>query len=228
MSNNYPQSFDPQKPYVIVCEGDDDKIFLQEYLKFLDKKCHYINQNEFLILCANGVDNIAKNTKNYKNYDYYDTIKSILFIRDADSDVERALNSLTGNIKDVWNIKLNRYGDFQTDNDKIKIGFFIFPGPDESGNYRNGTLEDLCAEVLKLPDCVLTLVCEHIQKLNENGIDLKTPHKNRLHLCLDSTNDFIGAKIGESAKRKAFNFLSDKFTVLEQKIIGMKIENSAL
>ena len=220
MANNSPQTFDPKKPYVIVCEGDDDKLFLRAYLKFLDEKCHCIKQENFLILHANGVDNIIKNMKNFKNYDSYEFVKSILFVRDADNNAESAVDSFVGNIRDVWNLKLDRIGNFKIEDDK-KIGFFIFPGLDENGKYRNGTLEDLCTEVLKVSDCILPLVENHIKKLGEEKIILKTPHKNRLHLCLDSTNDFIGAKIGASSERGAFNFSHDKFSILREKILQM-------
>ena len=118
-------------------------------------------------------------------------------------------------------MKLDRNGNFKTGDDGVQIGFYIFPGLDDDKKYRNGTLEDLCAEVLKLPSCILPLVEEHIKKIIENGINLKTPHKNRLHICLDSTNDFIGTKIKEATERKAFDFNHNKFCFLKEKILQM-------
>ncbi len=60
-----------------------------------------------------------------------------------------------------------------------------------------------------------------MKKLNDSDITFKTPHKNKLHLCLDSTNDFLGDKIGESARKNAFDFSSDKFSVLKARIIDL-------
>ena len=218
------QKFEIKKPYVIVCEGKDDFGFLDEYLKYLGK-LNFIDKNSFKIIKANGVDNIAREMKNYKNYSDYDAMKGFLFVRDADNNPESAVNSMIGNINEVWNITLDKTGDFQTDSEGVKIGFFIFPGLDDSGNYRKGTLEDFCTEIFNFSNgttqIILSLVDEHMKKLTDNNIIFKTPHKNKLHLCLDSTNDFLGDKIGESARKNAFDFSSDKFSVLKARIIDL-------
>ena len=218
------QKFEIEKPYVIVCEGKDDFAFLGEYLNYLDK-LQLINKNLFKIIKANGVDNIAKEMKNYKNYADYDAMKGFLFVRDADNNPESAVNSMIGNINEVWQITLDKSGNFKTDSEGVKIGFFIFPGLDDTGNYRRGTLEDFCTEIFNFSNgttqIILSLVDEHMQKLTDNNIKFKTPHKNKLHLCLDSTNDFLGDKIGESARKNAFDFSSDKFSVLKSRIIDL-------
>lgn len=219
-----PQKFEIEKPYVIVCEGEDDLSFLLEYLKYLDKN-KFIDKNLFKIIQTNGVTNIPKEMKNYKSYPNYEFMKGFLFTRDADKNPESAVDSMVGNIKDTWGVKLDRTGDFKIDSDDIKIGFFIFPGLDNTGNYRAGTIEDFCTEIFNLSDGntqkILSLVEEHMKKLNDSNITFKTPHKNKLHLCLDSTNNFIGNKIGEAASRKAFDFSSDKFSVLKTRIIDL-------
>lgn len=218
------QKFEIDKPYVIVCEGKDDCYFLKAYLSYLDKN-KIINQNLFKIIETEGVTNIPIRMKNYHKYDNYYSMKGFLFIRDADKKPASAVDSMVGNIKDIWGVKLDRTGDFKIDSDKIKIGFFIFPGLDNTGNYRAGTLEDFCSEIFNLSDSntqtILSLVAEHMNKLSDSNITFKTPHKNRLHLCLDSTNNFIGNKIGEAASRKAFDFSSDKFSVLKTRIMDL-------
>jgi hypothetical protein len=221
--NLKPQTFEIEKPYVIVCEGDDDMLFLICYLNFLDKS-KLIDEKKFKIIKTDGVDNIPKNMKLFKNYDHYEDMKGFLFIRDADKNPDSAVNSMVGNIKDIWGVKLDKTGNFKTDSEDVKLGFFIFPGFDDSNNYRKGTLEDLCTETFKPVvgnQDILALVDEHMEKLNDIGISFKTPHKNRLHLCLDSTNDFLGDKIGESAKKHAFDFSSDKFATLKARIIEL-------
>lgn len=219
-----PQEFDIQRPYVIVCEGKDDCYFLKAYLNYLDKN-KIINKNLFKIIETKGVTNIPIKMKNYHKYNNYYSMKGFLFIRDADKKPASAVDSMVGNIKDIWGVKLDRTGDFQIDSEGIKIGFFIFPGLDNSGNYRAGTLEDFCTEIFNLSDDntqkIMSLVEEHMNKLNASDITFKTPHKNRLHLFLDSTNNFIGNKIGEAASRKAFDLASDKFSVLKTRILNL-------
>ena len=216
------QKFEIEKPYVIVCEGDDDLFFLLEYLNYLNE-AQFIDKNLFKIIQANGVTNIPKEMKNYKNYPNYEFVKGFLFTRDADKNPASAVDSMVGNINDIWGVKLDRTGNFKTDSEGVKIGFFIFPGLDDTVNYRTGTLEDFCTEIFNLSDgntrTILSLVAEHMKKLNDSNIHFKTPHKNKLHLCLDSTNDFLGNKIGEAASRKAFDFSSDKISVLKKRIL---------
>ncbi len=222
--NFKPQTFEIAKPYVIVCEGNDDMHFLGYYLHFLDKS-KLIDEQKFKIIKTEGVDNIPKNMKLFKNYDHYEYMKGFLFIRDADNNPSSAVDSMIGNIKDVWHIKLDRTGTFKTDSEGVKLSFFLFPGLDNSNNFQKGTLEDLCTETFKPVignnHNILDLVKEHMDKLKNSGIHFKTPHKNRLHLCLDSTNDFLGDKIGESAKKQAFDFSSDKFSILKERIIDL-------
>lgn len=222
--NPKPQTFEIEKPYVIVCEGNDDLLFLGCYLHFLDKT-ELIEEKKFKIIKTDGVDNIPKNMKLFKNYDHYEDMKGFLFIRDADNNPAGAVDSMIGNIRDVWGVNLERTGNFKMDAENVKLGFFIFPGLDNFGNFRKGTLEDLCTETFKPVignnHNILDLVKEHMDKLKDIGIHFKTPHKNQLHLCLDSTNDFLGDKIGESAKKHAFDFSSDKFSILKERIIDL-------
>ena len=222
--NPKPQTFEIEKPYVIICEGNDDLFFLSCYLHFLDKS-ELIDEKKFKIIKTDGVDKITTSMKLFKNYDHYEDMKGFLFIRDADNNPASAVASMVGNIRDVWGVKLDRTGNFKIDSEGVKLGFFIFPGLDNLGNFRKGTLEDLCIETFKPVvgnnQNILGLVNEHLEKLNDIGIAFKTPHKNRLHLCLDSTNDFLGDKIGESAKKHAFDFSSDKFDILKSRIIGL-------
>lgn len=225
MKNIKAQEFISDKPHVIVCEGVDDQKFLEEYLRYLSKTAG-IDFNVFNIIEMNGVDNITKGMKLFKNYNNYEDMKSFLFIRDADQDVEKAIDSLCGNIREVWKIELDRTGNFKLDEEEKIFGFFIFPGLNEEGNYTNGTLEDLCSEIFSLPEIdsekLCLLVDNHMKTVEEEIIiKFRTRHKNRLHLLFGSTNEFAGNKIGNAAKKSAFDFSSDKLSNLKNKILQM-------
>ena len=222
-NRNQSQYFDPEKPHVIVCEGIDDKNFLNQYLQHLSK-VRNLDCNKFNILEMGGVDNLLAGIKIFKNYENYEEMKIFLFIRDADTNAVGAVDSLRDKIDEIWNIKLDRLGNFAEDADGKFFGFFIFPGLDESGKYKEGALEDLCSEIfspLKVEN-ICPLVDEHLQKVEQiTGEKFRALHKNRLHLLFASTDKFVGDKIGEAAKKNAFNFSSEKLKAFKERILQM-------
>ena len=227
MCKNKPQAFYQDKPHVIICEGIDDQKFLEAFLKYL-KQTENLQADLFNILKMDGVENLIKAMKNFPQYENYEAMKSFLFIRDADKNVEHAINSLQQNIYKTWKINLDRIGNFVQNSEKKYFGFFIFPGLEEKGNYQNGTLEDLCSKIFSpndnsdIADKISELVENHIQVVEKiSDIKFKTRHKNRLHLLFGSTNDFVGDKLGEAAKKNAFDFSDAKLNYLKKKILQM-------
>ena len=220
-------SFESQKPLVIICEGKDDQIFLNYFIKHLEID-NDLGIDDYNIIPVNGLGNLQEFTKKCKEYSNYNYVKSLLFIRDADNDAERAVKSIQNHIATIWNVNLDYIGDFQTDKDNVKIGFFIMPGLNENKIFRNGTLEDLCTDILNIEEKsinssdIIFQVNNYIKNIeNLRTKNFKTPHKNRLHLCFSSTDKFVGSKIGEAAKKGAFNFHSDKLDRLKELILKM-------
>lgn len=225
---NTPNEYNSKKPYVIVCEGKDDKDFLSAYLKYLAE--NYAVQNEcYNIWTVGGLDNMKKEMRNYKRYANYDDMKAFLFICDADRDADAASRSLTDHIQRTWKILLNRYGDFQEDDDGIKVGFYIMPGVDDAGQLRDGALEDLCLDLLNMKkepiktSELMECVNHHIDMVEEKRhCPLKRKHKNRLYLAFSSTDSFLNANFGEAAKWGAFDFSSEKLSRLKDMILRMQ------
>lgn len=224
--------FLPEKPLVIICEGEDDVQFIRKYLEHLSTG-NNIDVNKFNVVQVNGVTNLKNFIKNCNMYSDYGYMKSFLFIRDADNDVRAAISSLQDHIQRAWNVNLDSLGNFQSSNNDngAKVGFFIMPGLNENNEYRNGRLEDLCLDILNLQEGSITCsdiieeVDCHIKKVVEKrNKTFKHTHKNRLHLCFSSTDEFVGDKIGSAAKKKAFNFDSSKLTRLRAMILEMDSE----
>ena len=187
-----------------------------------------ISSENYNIIATNGVDNIKEFIKKCKNYDNYAYVKSLLFIRDADQNAKGAVNSLQNQISAAWNINLDNFGNYKSDDNGLKIGFFIMPGLNEKGEFRNGTLEDLCLEILHIQEeninysGIISQVDLYIKNIEEvRGKNFKTSHKNRLHLCFSSTDKFVGSKIGGAAKKGAFDFNSNKLIRLKDMILQM-------
>lgn len=220
------QLFNENKPYVIVCEGKDDYKFLDSYLYFLSD-AGLIDCNKYQIMKTNGVDEMPRVMKKYLDYDNYDYVMSFLFVRDADTNADGAVASMRDNISRVWGIRLEKTGEIQKSPEGISVGFFIFPGLDENGNYRSGMLEDLCSEILRIPstdsEIISNLVDVHMGKVeNETHVKFKNPHKNRMHLIFNSTNELIGSKIPNAIYKHVFDFSSAKLETLKDRIISMQ------
>ena len=225
-SNNAGNTYDIEKPYVIVCEGIDDENFLRMYLKYLSRH-GFVNQSEYNIWKVDGLDNMKSEMKNYKKYDGYSYMKSFLFVCDADDDAEAAISSLIDHINRTWHVTLNRHGDFIEDELGVKVGFYIMPGIDETDCYRNGALEDLCMDLLNTDkefhtDYLLDEIGSYMERLRRGRKrEWKHPHKNRLYLALSSTDSFVGDKLGQAAVKGAFDFSRKALEKLKVKITNM-------
>ena len=225
-----PDKFNANKPYAIICEGMDEFLFLIHYLNYLEihevdkfQDCHHV-------MNFGGIDDLKNKLKMIKSFPNYQTVKGILIVRDAEKDAKAACNSLIDIIQQIWGVKIDSDGTIKISDDDIKIGFFLLPGFDDSGNYRNGTLEDLCLEILNpmekeniSVDNILTSVNKYLNTIIAmRKKEMTMPHKNQLHLFFSSTDKFVSAKIGEAAKYGAFDFSHPKLNSLKEMILQMQ------
>jgi hypothetical protein len=81
----------------------------------------------------------------------------------------------------------------------------LFPAFDSS---TNGTLEDLCLGALSSAnkDTILNITDAAVSSASAQAGAFSREHKNKLHTYLSLTNEYVGLKIGESAKARAFDF----------------------
>lgn len=94
---------------------------------------------------------------------------------------------------------------------KPKIGFLLFPSC--SNELCNGTLEDLCIEILKESeaDGITTMVDEFLDTIeNKRQAALRHRHKSKLHTYFSVTDKYVGQKIGEAARSGAFDWDNER------------------
>lgn len=230
-ASNATVKFDKNKPFVIMCEGIDEFFFLCRYLEFLEDRyadefvdCHHV-------IDLGGIHDMSNQFKTIKSIPDYSSVKGILFVRDAEKSAKDAGLSLINNIEKIWNVRLDSDGLIKEGNDNKKIGFFLLPGKDSNGKFRDGTLEDLLVDLFKVPNSeftktskLLVSVNDYISVLNNKlrESSLRTPHKNRLHLLLNSTDRYVGLKIGEACKKGAFDFDDPSLDDLKRLILEMQ------
>lgn len=224
---NRKQLFNRNKPYAILCEGADEFNFLRIYLDYLEEyenrfqDCHHI-------IDLGGINDFEKRLKTIKAIPDYEYTKGILLVRDAETNANAAVDSLIEHIERTWDIQMPPNGDIQTNADNIRIGFFLFPGMDENGKFLNGTLEDLCWDLIK--NLKENISVHDLQQETEDHLRniiairgaMRKYHKNRLHVLLSSTDKFVDQKIGEASQAGAFDFSNGKMSRLKELILQMQ------
>ncbi|MCL1986586.1 MAG: hypothetical protein FWG64_01250 [Firmicutes bacterium] len=209
------------KPNIILCEGADAYYFIIWYLDWLKKR----NENEFENFRAvnfGGNEELNRALKSIlKDPNYDDSIKSLLIIRDSETDHKAAIQSIqsaleTANFPIPQKPHNVAEGLKPNYSQNIKVAFTLFPTLSEESKI--GTLEDLFIENLAENNVenVLNEVDKFVNYLKTNGRNFGHIHKSKLHAYFAITdensvngvanNSYIGAKVGEAARDGAFNF----------------------
>ncbi|MDR2576144.1 MAG: hypothetical protein LBC52_06860 [Treponema sp.] len=187
------------KEKLILAEGDDDCYFLYYLLpiKGID---------DIQISDIKGVDKLTEHIKAIKGMDGFDNVTSILIIRDSEKSTESACKSVNNSLRKTELIEKDIEPFIMSRQNNRKIGFALFPGIDENGKiYKSGALEDLCLRLFK-DKSVNEKVKAYIKDFQLNTENFKKPHKNELHASFSFTDNFVGLKIGETAKAGGFDF----------------------
>jgi hypothetical protein len=189
---------------LILCEGLDAKLFLIHYINYVFGE----EQIAFQVDDFGGITELKNYIKVLPNLSGFVKTKSIVIIRDAESDAIGASQSICGALKRngfavpdepcvITAPKNSQY--------KVKVAYALFPL--FTSISKNGTLEDLCLEMLSHPkkDNILSISDYAVSSVTEQVGELRLKHKNRLHTYLSLTDVAVGLKIGESAKANMFD-----------------------
>jgi hypothetical protein len=187
------------KEKLIFAEGDDDCYFL---LNLLSKT----GIDDIQISDIEGVNKLTNHIKAMKGIEGFDIVTSILIFRDSEKSAETACKSVNNSLKETKLIETNIEPFIMSRQNNRKIGFALFPGIDENGKiYEYGTLEDLCLRLFK-EKSVYEKVKAYIDNFQSKTENFKKLHKNELHASFSFTDNFVGLKIGETARAGGFDF----------------------
>ena len=191
-------------PLLIVCEGLDAALFLANLLNHLFGKNHGLFQVEKF----DGNEDLPLMLKTLPNLPKFNGIKTLTVIRDAETNASGANQS----VQEL----LRRTGFAVPDKQCVLcfpkeekyrtiISYALFPT--FSDDSTNGTLEDLCFNILPKSTRtdmknIVEIALNQAEKLEKHT----HPHKNRLYTYLSLTDKFVGLKLGEAAFAKAFDF----------------------
>jgi len=162
--------------------------------------------NEFLVLFKNflpGSENVEK----------------LLILRDAETDAKAAQDKVKSDLRHSGYHVPPVPFTFSGNGPQLAYG--LFPGIEDANGLINGTLEDLCLETLE-QEPLLPHIDSLISFLKEEGqINLRHPHKTRLHSYFSLEDRFVGMKLGEAAKANAFNWNHPAMSNLNKVLVAL-------
>lgn len=202
----------PSCPALLLCEGEDELQFFRWYIEHLKKETSGLEKIQ--IFNFGGVNELTGKLKTLVLQDYFNNIKRIAIVRDAERNWRGAMDSVYQSLQSA-NI---------SEQQMSPQGLYLLPGK-LNGNWQDGTLEDLCfqifdsskmsEEILRESDAFL----KNIETMRQGNF--KRYHKNKLHTCFSSTDEFVGAKIGEAARIGAFDWNHEKLKDLKSFLLAL-------
>ena len=210
-----------QKPHLILCEGADAENFLIAWLNNPLLSHHPIFSNDIQVMDFGGIADLPRFLKVIQSMEGYSTAASILVMRDAERDAEAAIREVCAALKRA-KLPVPAKPRQWEDGRGPKTGFLLFPSCNDSP--RNGTLEDLCLDILS--DESRAELLEEIQRFmdllhKKNHREFPHAFKTKLHTYFSITDAFVSMKIGEAARAGAFNWGHEKLRPMQDFLLEL-------
>lgn len=198
---------------------DKDKLILVEDRDihgFMFQACKaFSKSDEIQVLCFNSISKLGLYMKNLAAMENFSRVKTLIVARDAEQNVQSAINSIISAFKKVTyaNLPIPEQPFCFVSNDTMKVAFVLFPGPNNKGNCQTGSIEDLCLALFNhdklLKKCVEPFL--ECAQLNQEKEDiLKHISKSKLHAYLAGKGDCAGKHLSVIAKCKLWEWNDDR------------------
>ena len=200
MPRNYEEKIGIiDKKKIIIVEGNDEKYFMIQLL--LNKRI-----SDIQIIDSGGIEELAICIDALKGIEGFDGVTSILILRDSEDSAQSEIDSVNYRLIEAGLIKKNIEPFTISNQNGYNIGFGLFPGKDEDGKlYDSGTLEHLCLRLFK-EKSNNELIKSYTMDFQAKNKAFSHPHKNELHAIFSFTDNYVGLKIGDIAKKGGFDF----------------------
>ena len=199
-------SLDSEQPHLILCEGIDAYFFMIWFLDDIKKQEQQFSS--FKVYDFGGIKQLTSYlTSLTKIGEFEDIVKSITIIRDAETNAAGTCRSIQYSLRSLGfaepDSPCTPKKDTTVNYPDITTGFLLFPTCSEK--LENGTLEDLCLNILQKENA--SSILDNADKaLKSCNTEFSCPHKNRLHTFFSLTDEYVSLKLGEAAKCKAFSY----------------------
>ena len=190
-----------EKRHLILCEGDDAVGFLGNYLYSQFKEQYSTIQ----VANFGGNPELRKSLELLRVTPGFADLRSLLIIRDAEKDIQSALDQVRFALKDYHFAMPKTQGEWAEGTPRTCFLLFPYLGR----KLEAGTLEDLCLSILaeNEADNVMGRIDTFLDLLRQDGLRMFSHlHKTRLHTYFSITNKFVTKNVGLAAKEHAFNW----------------------
>jgi hypothetical protein len=194
---------------ILFVEGKDECYFFNYFHK-------YLGLSGIQVIDCEGTGNFKTKLQLYVQSDAFKTVKTVGFIRDADSNAENAFASLRKIIKETSDIRYlpvpKKPSEIISDKG-LKLGVFIMPN-----NSGAGMLESLCIETIKnepVYECVDKFINCFTRLFTEEEKEKFREHKSRIQSYL-ATRIPIAKSIADGAQKKYWNFDHEGFSEINK------------
>ncbi len=182
------------------------------YLDYLKKQRMYTQFNEIQLEDIGGNEDIKKQLGLWTLVSGFEQLQTIGIIRDAETSADSTVRSIEQCFTDNGLTVPDDPFSLGVSSDGPNTIYGVLPGFDENGVLQNGTLEDLCLQILinKQSESKMDMIQEYLKELQAKfDYQIHHIHKSKLHTYFASDDKYIGSKIGEAAKIGAFDFESE-------------------
>lgn len=213
--NNVKKPIRIKSKNLILCEGVDALYFLVSFLESTEYRKWLEEEDGIQIIDFGGNSDLGRTLSILKIADNFDKVKSVLIVRDAETNYSDAISEIKKALNDNNFVVPNGVCEKATNDKGISIGFLLFPTC--SKELSNGTLEDLCLNIIteENKDKAKNIVNDYLNNMKKEGYtELKHLHKNVLHSYLQAKDKFVTMKLGEAARAGAFDFKSEELNSL--------------
>lgn len=209
------------KKHLILCEGMDEWKFLVRYLNSPALQENSFFSKDIEVLDFGGNEELSAYLTALKGIQGYSDVVSLLIIRDAELDVQKAArqvqNALCTNGLEI------SPAQGQWSKGVPKTCFLLFPALGTED--RPGTLEDLCLTILddaaaETPLEEIDTFVEHLEEAREQPFSHR--HKTRLHTYFSVNDKFVSMKVGEAADAGAFDWTHPNLESLKKCLSEME------
>lgn len=204
----------PKATCLVFCEGKDEEYFFRAFQQEYKREDPQVEGIQFMD--SGGNEEIAGTMRAIIGADGFEHIRGVGIIRDAERNAEAACQSVRRILqeffktvpKEAFAVEPTRLNDSVYGKAQFQVGFALLPGALEAGDgLEDGTLEDLCCRIIRMDRSKESAGQELLRAIeSEQGKAFLRRHKNQLHLDFSITDEYVGMKIGEAARAKAFRF----------------------
>lgn len=195
---------------LLLCERREIAQFAQGYIQYLRKKD--IRLPQFQLVNFWGIEKLSSLARQLQAEKGSGSVQRIIILADAQADLEERRKKLETVRGSEYFAKVPDYA------------YYLFPGRLQGKRWRQGYLEDLLLQTLRMETAdggelvnLLNVSREYLLSVNNYRREkLSNPSRNLLYAYLAATEKYVGLNLPDAIKLNAFDLEHESFACLRQ------------